>query len=111
MKILIICRGPIADEALRIINHISLPKPHILISRKEWLDRLESQAPWIWDWNRFAKIHVVDEYSDIPAIVRIVKKEKLDAVYPGYGFLAENSHFANAAKKKIFVLLGQQAKH
>ena len=94
MKILIICRGPIADEALRVIGETSLPQPHILISRREWLDHLETQAPWLYDWSRFAQIHLVDEYSDMDAIIEIVRSNGLDAVYPGYGFLAENPVFA-----------------
>lgn len=99
MKILIICRGPIADEALRVIAETSLPQPHILISRREWLDHLETQAPWLYDWSRFVDIHVVDEYSDMDAIIEIVRSNGLDAVYPGYGFLAENPVFAEKCEK------------
>lgn len=106
MKILIICRGPIADEALRVIAETSLPQPHILISRREWLDHLETQAPWLYDWTRFADIHLVDEYSDMDAIIKVVRNNNLDAVYPGYGFLAENPVFAEKCEKAGIRFIG-----
>ncbi|BBM83497.1 biotin carboxylase N-terminal domain-containing protein [Candidatus Uabimicrobium amorphum] len=106
MKILIICRGPIADEALRVISETSLPRPHILISRREWLDHLETQAPWLYNWSRFAQIHLVDEYSDMDAIIKIVQENGLDAVYPGYGFLAENPVFAGKCEKAGIRFIG-----
>ncbi|WP_372366618.1 DUF3182 family protein [Candidatus Uabimicrobium sp. HlEnr_7] len=110
MKILIICRGPIADEALRVIQENSLPKPHILISRREWLDQMETQAPWLHNWARFEQIHLVDEYSDMDAIIKIAHQNRLDAVYPGYGFLAENSIFAKKCENANICFIGPSSR-
>lgn len=106
MKLLIICRGPIADETLRVMSEKKLPKPHVLISRREWLDILETQAPWLHDWTRFAQIHLVNEYSDIDSIISIVKEHNLDAVYPGYGFLAENASFGKRCEDEGIIFIG-----
>ncbi len=38
----------------------------------------------------------IQAYLDIEAIVELAKKREIDAVHPGYGFLSENSQFAQA---------------
>ena len=35
-------------------------------------------------------------YLDIPAIIRIAKRQSVDAIHPGYGFLSEKAEFAEA---------------
>ena len=39
------------------------------------------------------------EYLDIEQIISIAKKNKIDAIHPGYGFLSENALFAKAVEK------------
>src|SRR5881394_4076854 len=38
-------------------------------------------------------------YLSIPAIISAAEVTRADAVHPGYGFLAENAHFAEVVKK------------
>ena len=38
----------------------------------------------------------VEAYLDIADIVRIAREAQVDAIHPGYGFLAENPDFARA---------------
>src|SRR4051794_37327067 len=38
-------------------------------------------------------------YLSIPAIISAAEVTRADAVHPGYGFLAENPHFAEVVKK------------
>src|SRR5215470_17282462 len=38
----------------------------------------------------------VEAYLDIPGIIAIAKAHEVDAIHPGYGFLAENPAFARA---------------
>ena len=40
------------------------------------------------------------EYLDIEQIIRIAKKDKIEAIHPGYGFLSENANFAKAVEEK-----------
>ena len=39
-------------------------------------------------------------YLNIKKIIDIAKREKVDGIHPGYGFLSENPAFAKAAKQE-----------
>ncbi|KAL6066072.1 Propionyl-CoA carboxylase alpha chain, mitochondrial [Balamuthia mandrillaris] len=45
-------------------------------------------------------------YLNIPAIMEVVKKTKAQAVHPGYGFLSENFHFAEALEGEGVAFVG-----
>ncbi len=51
-----------------------------------------------------------DPYLSIDAIVRIARKAKVDAIHPGYGFLAENEEFAAAVIKAGLCWIGPPPK-
>ena len=48
----------------------------------------------------------VAAYLDIPHIVQICKKQGIEAVHPGYGFLSENVHFAKALEDNGIIFVG-----
>ncbi|MCQ6253906.1 acetyl-CoA carboxylase biotin carboxylase subunit [Methanocaldococcus sp.] len=45
-------------------------------------------------------------YLNMEAILNVAEKAKVDAIHPGYGFLAENAEFARAVKKAGFEFIG-----
>ncbi len=47
-------------------------------------------------------------YLSIPAIISAAEVTRADAVHPGYGFLAENAHFADVVKKCGLHWIGPQ---
>ena len=49
-------------------------------------------------------------YLDIKKIVEIAKKAKVDAIHPGYGFLAENADFARLCEKKKIEFIGPSSR-
>ena len=49
------------------------------------------------------------EYLDIEQIISIAKKNKIDAIHPGYGFLSENALFAKAVEKNDMKFIGPPA--
>jgi pyruvate carboxylase len=48
----------------------------------------------------------VAQYLDIDTIVKICIQNHVEAVHPGYGFLSENLHFAQALEDKGIVFIG-----
>jgi len=48
-------------------------------------------------------------YLSIPAIISAVEITNADAVHPGYGFLAENAHFAEVCEECGIVFIGPSA--
>jgi pyruvate carboxylase len=48
----------------------------------------------------------VEAYLDIPDILRIARDSQVDAIHPGYGFLAENPDFAERCTQGGFIFIG-----
>jgi acetyl-CoA carboxylase biotin carboxylase subunit len=47
-----------------------------------------------------------DSYLNIPAIISAAEVTDAEAIHPGYGFLSENSDFAERVEKSGFVFIG-----
>ncbi len=93
MRTLLICRGPIAFETLEVYRQRGWLSPHAVVSSKEWIADGRRAAPWIANLPA-DHVHYVEEYDDVETILRIAVQHRIDAIYPGYGFLAENAGFA-----------------
>jgi acetyl-CoA carboxylase biotin carboxylase subunit len=93
MRTLLVCRGPIAFETLEIYRQRRWQLPHVVVSSREWIAELQRTAPWIADLPA-EHVHYVQEYNDVEAILQLVTAYHIDAIYPGYGFLAESADFA-----------------
>jgi len=50
-------------------------------------------------------------YLNIPAIISACEITGADAVHPGYGFLAENAHFAEIVKAHKLTFIGPEPEH
>jgi pyruvate carboxylase len=48
----------------------------------------------------------VEAYLDIPGVIAIAKEHEVDAIHPGYGFLAENPALARACAKAGLAFIG-----
>ncbi|MGH7790857.1 MAG: biotin carboxylase N-terminal domain-containing protein, partial [Thermodesulfobacteriota bacterium] len=48
----------------------------------------------------------VEAYLDINGIIRLAREKSVDAIHPGYGFLSENTDFAQACTDAGIVFIG-----
>src|SRR5688572_7302086 len=48
----------------------------------------------------------VKGYLDIPALIAVAKEHEVDAIHPGYGFLAENADLARACEESSITFVG-----
>src|SRR5699024_11447918 len=53
----------------------------------------------------------IDAYLDIESIIRLAKEIDVDAIHPGYGFLAENIEFAKRCEEENIIFIGPTSKH
>ncbi len=89
-RILIINRGEIAAriaKACRELGHVAVGV---------WTDN-EVQAKHLEvcdEWVRLPGSTNAETYLNIPNILDVCKKYKIDGVHPGYGFLSENTEFS-----------------
>ncbi|MFW5905944.1 MAG: biotin carboxylase N-terminal domain-containing protein, partial [Desulfobia sp.] len=100
-KILIANRGEIAIRIIRAIQELG----HKAVAVYETPDndslhiRSADEAIWIGDGPR-------SDYLNIDKIIRVAKDHEIDAIHPGYGFLAENADFARACEEAGIIFVG-----
>ncbi|HLO59442.1 MAG TPA: acetyl-CoA carboxylase biotin carboxylase subunit [Bacteroidales bacterium] len=51
----------------------------------------------------------IPEFLDVERIIEAAKQNKIDAIHPGYGFLAENPYFAKRCEEENIVFIGPSA--
>jgi acetyl/propionyl-CoA carboxylase alpha subunit len=107
MRTLLVCRGPIAFETLEVYRRCGWRLPHVVVSAKEWIADLHRTAPWIADVPA-NHVHYLQEYTDVDAILHIARAQRIDAIYPGYGFLAENAEFATRVQQAGMRFIGPE---
>ncbi|MEI3611019.1 pyruvate carboxylase [Pseudogracilibacillus sp. SO30301A] len=53
----------------------------------------------------------IEAYLDIEGIIELAKNVGVDAIHPGYGFLAENIHFARRCEEEGIIFIGPTSEH
>ncbi len=51
----------------------------------------------------------IPEFLDIERIIEAASANKIDAIHPGYGFLAENPYFARRCEEESIIFIGPSA--
>ncbi len=101
-KVLIANRGEIAIRIIRACWELGIKTVAVYskADKKSLHVSLADEAYCIGD------APAVKSYLNIDAILNVAEKAKVDAIHPGYGFLAENAKFARAVKKAGFEFIG-----
>ncbi|KAB2336368.1 pyruvate carboxylase [Cytobacillus depressus] len=53
----------------------------------------------------------IEAYLDIEKILEVAKRYQVDAIHPGYGFLAENAQFARRCQEEGIIFIGPTPDH
>lgn len=104
-KVLIANRGEIARRIIRTCRRLSIPTVAVYsdADRDALFVREADEAVAI------GPALVKKSYLDMENIIRAAKETGADAIHPGYGFLAENSAFAERCVAEGIMFIGPSA--
>ena len=103
-KILIANRGEIALRALRACRELGIKTVSVYSEVDRDLKHLRFSDETVC----IGAAAPIDSYLNIPSILSAAELTEVDAIYPGYGFLAENADFADQCNKSGFKFIGPE---
>ncbi len=106
-SLLIANRGEIAIRIMRTAKKMGITTYAIKTSKEPNAWYLE-EADHLIDFSEC--LSDVPEFLDIERIIHAIKENNIDAVHPGYGFLAENPLFAKRCEEEQINFIGPSSK-
>ena len=92
-KLLVANRGEIAIRVFRSAHELGIRTVAIYSHEDRFgMHRLKADEAYPVG----SKGEPIRSYLNIPAIIALAREKEVDAIHPGYGFLAENAEFARA---------------
>lgn len=107
-KVLVANRGEIAIRVFRACSELGI-RTVAIYSKEDILSLHRNRADEAYLVGEGKK--PVDAYLDIEDIIRIAKEHDVDAIHPGYGFLAENAEFAKRCEEAGIIFIGPRVEH
>ena len=102
-KLLVANRGEIAIRVLRAASELQIKTVAIYTYEDRYsLHRYKADESYIIGKDNES----LKPYLDIEEIIRVAKREKIDMIHPGYGFLSENVAFARRCREENIVFVG-----
>ena len=103
-SLLIANRGEIAIRIIQTARKMGI-RTYVIKTAKEPNAWYLEEADEIIDFSgNFDE--AIPEFLDIERIIKSAKKRKVDAIHPGYGFLAENPDFARRCEEENIIFVG-----
>jgi len=115
VKPLIICRGPIRKEAMDVFSEMGIEHYGILLSEKDSIVYPRALAPELRALTDPERIHRVPDYTGatkeerlqrIEEIIAIAKEGGYNAIFTGYGFMAEDETMVAAMENAGLNFIG-----
>ena len=115
LKPLIVCRGPIRKEAMDVYEEMGISHYGILLSEKDSIIYANALAPELRQLTDSNRVHRVPDYSGaskeerverINQIIQMALDNGYDAIFAGYGFMAEDEEFVAAIEKAGLKFIG-----
>ena len=101
-KVLIANRGEIALRAIRACKELNISTVSVYSKGDKDLKHLKFSDETVC----IGPASPLESYLNTPAILSAAELTQVDAIYPGYGFLAEDSNFAEMCEKSGFKFIG-----
>jgi pyruvate carboxylase len=102
-SVLVANRGEIAIRVMRAASELGLRTIAIYSQEDRFsLHRTKADEAYLVGRDKGP----VGAYLDIDDVLRIAREGHVDAIHPGYGFLAENPQFAHACEQSGVVFIG-----
>lgn len=105
-SILIANRGEIAIRIMKTAAKMGIETWAIKTSKEPNASYL-SNADKIIDFSESPES--IPVFLDVDLLIEVIKKNKIDAVHPGYGFLAESPFFAERCEQNKIIFIGPSA--
>jgi len=104
-KLLIANRGEIAVRIIRACRELGISPVAIYsdADRNALHVRLSDEA------YNIGPAPSIESYLSIERVIDVIKRSRVDAVHPGYGFLSENAKFVEAVSNTQAVFIGPSA--
>jgi len=119
LRPLIICRGPIRKEAIDVFEEMGISHYGILLSEKDSIVYQNALAPELRQLNKPEHVHRVPDYTGadneerqerIRQIIQIAKENNYNAIFAGYGFMAEDENMVSAMEDAGLNFIGPCAR-
>ena len=105
-KVLVANRGEIAIRIFRACAELGIKSVGIYSKEDKYsLFRTKADESYLIDEDKGP----IDVYLDIDGIIELAKQKNVDAIHPGYGFLAENSEFVRKCEENGITFIGPSA--
>ena len=102
-KILVANRGEIAIRIFRACSELGIKSVGIYSKEDKYsLFRTKADESYLIGEDKGP----IDAYLDIDAIIDLAKRKNVDAIHPGYGFLAENPELVRKCKENRITFIG-----
>ena len=105
-EVLIANRGEIALRAIRACKELGISTVSVYSEGDKDLKHLRFSDETVC----IGPASPLESYLNIPSILSAAELTQVDAIYPGYGFLAEDPDFAEMCQKSGFKFIGPDAK-
>jgi acetyl/propionyl-CoA carboxylase alpha subunit len=119
MKPLIICRGPIRKETMDVFEEMGIFDYGILLSEKDSITYTNALAPELRQLTDPDRVHRVPDYTGadreertqrIAQIIQIAKDNGYNAIFTGYGFMAEDEEMVSSMERAGLNFIGPCSK-
>ncbi|MEZ5555656.1 biotin/lipoyl-containing protein [Haliea sp.] len=115
LRPLIICRGPIRKEAMDVFSEMGIEHFGILLSEKDSIVYRNAQAPELRSLTDPDRVHRVPDYTGsnkeerdqrIAQMISIAHDNGYNAIFAGYGFMAEDQTMVAAMEQAGLNFIG-----